>query len=90
MINELEILILSTAQAVYDVWGWQLMLISEHQLPTSMIPIGEFYTAIGNVLGASIAYWVARMDTRWLIAKCGSTLSISNALNPNSSVGAEG
>ena len=69
MINEPEILILSAAQTVYHAWGWQLMLISEHQLQTSMIPLSEFYTAIGSVLVASIAYWVARLGGHPLVDK---------------------
>ncbi len=94
MINELEIIILSAAQTIYDAWGWfgvaalltfenatgitpseiilglaGWMLISEHQLPISMIFIGGLYAAIGSTLGASITYWAARLGGRPLVDK---------------------
>jgi membrane protein DedA with SNARE-associated domain len=94
LITELETIILSAAQTIYDAWGWfgvaallvfenatgitpseiilglaGWMLISEHQLPLSMIPVGGFYAAIGSVIGASIAYWVARLGGRPLVDK---------------------
>ena len=94
MITELETIILSTVQSIYDAWGWfgvaamlifenatgitpseiilglaGWMLIAEHQLPLSMIPVGGFYAAIGSVIGASIAYWVARLGGRPVIDK---------------------
>lgn len=92
MITELETIILSTAQAIYDTWGWfgvaalltfenatgitpseiilglaGWMLISEHQLPVSMIFVGGLYAAIGSTLGASITYWAARLGERPLV-----------------------
>jgi membrane protein DedA with SNARE-associated domain len=94
LINELEAIILSSAQTVYDAWGWfgvvgllifenatgitpseiilglaGWMLIAEHQLPASIIPIGGFYAALGSVLGASITYWAARLGGRPLVDK---------------------
>jgi membrane protein DedA with SNARE-associated domain len=94
MIAELETFVLSTAQAVYDTWGWLgvalllvfenatgitpseiilglagWMLISEHQLPPSMIFLGGLYAALGSVIGASITYWVARLGGRPLVDK---------------------
>jgi membrane protein DedA with SNARE-associated domain len=47
--------------------GW--MLISEHQLPVSVIFLGGLYAALGSVLGASGAYWVARLGGRPLVDK---------------------
>ncbi|MCX6064735.1 MAG: hypothetical protein NT121_03140, partial [Chloroflexi bacterium] len=104
MINELETLILSTVQTIYDAWGWfgvaamlifenatgitpseiilglaGWMLIAEHQLPPSMIPLGGFYAAIGSVLGASIAYWVARLGGRPVIDKLAHWVRIDQA-----------
>jgi membrane protein DedA with SNARE-associated domain len=92
LINDLEAIILSSTQTVYDAWGWfgvvvllifenstgitpseiilglaGWMLIAEHQLRASMIPIGGFYAAIGSMIGASITYWVARMGGRPLV-----------------------
>jgi membrane protein DedA with SNARE-associated domain len=104
LITELETIILSAIQTIYDAWGWfgvaamlifenatgitpseiilglaGWMLIAEHQLPPSMIPIGGFYAAIGSVLGASIAYWVARLGGRPLIDKLARWVRIDPA-----------
>jgi membrane protein DedA with SNARE-associated domain len=104
LITELETIILSTVQTIYDTWGWfgvaamlifenatgitpseiilglaGWMLIAEHQLPPSMIPLGGFYAAIGSVLGASIAYWVARLGGRPVIDKLARWLRIDPA-----------
>ena len=104
MITELETIILSAAQTIYDAWGWfgvaallvfenatgitpseiilglaGWMLISEHQLPPSMIPIGGFYAALGSVLGASIAYWVARLGGRPIVDKLARWVRIETA-----------
>jgi membrane protein DedA with SNARE-associated domain len=104
MINELETIILSAAQTIYDAWGWfgvalllifenatgvtpseiilglaGWMLISEHQLPISMIFIGGLYAAIGSTLGASIAYWVARLGGRPLVDKLAHWVRIDSA-----------
>ena len=93
-LNLLETQILSTAQTIYDTWGWfgvaallafenatgitpseiilglaGWMLISEHQLPVSMIFIGGLYAAIGSAFGASITYWMARLGGRPLVDK---------------------
>ena len=94
MITELETIILSAAQTIYDAWGWfgvaallvfenatgitpseiilglaGWMLIEKHQLPPSMIFLGAFYAALGSVIGASIAYWAARLGGRPLVDK---------------------
>lgn len=94
MITEIETIILSAIQTIYDAWGWfgvailltfenatgitpseiilglaGWMLISEHQLPASMIFIGGLYAAIGSTLGASITYWLARLGGRPLVDK---------------------
>jgi membrane protein DedA with SNARE-associated domain len=104
MINELEIIILSAAQTIYDAWGWLgvailltfenatgitpseiilglagWMLISEHQLPISMIFVGGFYAAIGSTLGASITYWAARLGGRPLVDKLARWVRIDPA-----------
>ena len=104
MITELETIILSAAQTIYDAWGWfgvavlltfenatgitpseiilglaGWMLISEHQLPVSMIFIGGMYASIGSTLGASITYWVARLGGRPLVDKFASWVRIDSA-----------
>jgi membrane protein DedA with SNARE-associated domain len=55
------------------------MLMSEHQLPPAMIFVGGVYSAIGSTLGASIAYWVARLGGRPLIDKLARWVRISPA-----------
>jgi membrane protein DedA with SNARE-associated domain len=104
LITEIETTILSTAQTIYDAWGWfgvamlltfenatgitpseiilglaGWMLISEHQLPVSMIFIGGLYAAIGSTLGASITYWVARLGGRPLVDKLAHWVRIDSA-----------
>lgn len=104
MITELETIILSAAQTIYDAWGWfgvaallvfenatgitpseiilglaGWMLIAEHQLPPTMIPLGGFYAALGSVIGASIAYWVARLGGRPLVDKLARWVRIDAA-----------
>jgi membrane protein DedA with SNARE-associated domain len=104
LIIELEATILSTAQTLYDAWGWfgvaallafenatgitpseiilglaGWMLISEHQLPVSMIFMGGLYAAIGSTLGASINYWVARLGGRPLVDKLARWIRIDPA-----------
>lgn len=94
MITELETIILSAAQTIYDGWGWfgvaallvfenatgitpseiilgmaGWMLIADHSLSPSMIFLGGFYSAIGSTIGASIAYWAARLGGRPLVDK---------------------
>ena len=58
---------ITPSEIILGLAGW--MLISEHQLPPSMILLGGFYAALGSVLGASIAYWVARLGGRPLVDK---------------------
>jgi membrane protein DedA with SNARE-associated domain len=55
------------SEIILALAGW--MLISEHQLPVSMIFIGGLYAAIGSALGASITYWAARLGGRPLVDK---------------------
>ena len=58
---------ITPSEIILGLAGW--MLIAEHQLHPSMILLGGFYAAIGSVLGASIAYWIARLGGRPLIDK---------------------
>ena len=58
---------ITPSEIILGLAGW--MLISEHQLPVSMIFIGGLYAAIGSTLGASIAYWVTRLGGRPLVDK---------------------
>jgi len=56
---------ITPSEVVLALAGW--MLISEHQLPASVIFLGGFYAALGSVLGASGAYWTARLGGRPLV-----------------------
>jgi len=70
--NEIGI---TPSEIILGLAGW--MLISEHQLPVSMVFIGSFYAAIGSTLGASIPYWVARLSGRPLVNKLAHWVRIS-------------
>ncbi len=58
---------ITPSEIILGLAGW--MLISEHQLPVSMIFVGGLYAAIGSTLGASITYWAARLGGRPLVDK---------------------
>jgi membrane protein DedA with SNARE-associated domain len=66
---------ITPSEIILGLAGW--MLISEHQLPISMVFVGGFYTAIGSTLGASIPYWVARFGGRPLVDKLAHWVRIS-------------
>jgi membrane protein DedA with SNARE-associated domain len=56
---------ITPGEIILGLAGW--MLIEAHQLPSSIIFVGGFYTALGCTLGASTTYWVARLGGRPLI-----------------------
>ena len=58
---------ITPSEIILGLAGW--MLIEKHQLPPTMIFLGGFYAAVGSVIGASIAYWVARLGGRPLVDK---------------------
>ena len=58
---------ITPSEIILGLAGW--MLISERQLPVSMIFVGGLYAAIGSALGASITYWAARLGGRPLVDK---------------------
>ena len=68
---------ITPSEIILGLAGW--MLISEHQLPVSMIFIGGLYAAIGSALGASITYWVARLGGRPLVDKLARWVRIDPA-----------
>ena len=68
---------ITPSEIILGLAGW--MLISEHQLPPTMIPLGGLYAAIGSVLGASVAYWVARLGGRPLVDRLARWLRIDSA-----------
>ena len=68
---------ITPSEIILGLAGW--MLISEHQLPVSMIFIGGLYAAIGSTLGASITYWVSRVGGRPLVDKLARWVRIDPA-----------
>jgi len=56
---------ITPSEVILALAGW--MLISEHQLPISIIFLGGLYAALGSLLGASAAYWTARLGGRPLV-----------------------
>ena len=68
---------ITPSEIILALAGW--MLISEHQLPVSMIFVGGLYAAIGSTLGASITYWAARLGGRPLVDKLAHWVRIDPA-----------
>ena len=68
---------ITPSEIILGLAGW--MLISEHQLPVSMIFVGGLYAAIGSTLGASITYWAARLGGRPLVDKLARWVRIDPA-----------
>jgi len=68
---------ITPSEIILGLAGW--MLISEHQLPASMIFFGGLYAAIGSALGASIPYWAARLGGRPLVDKLARWIRIDPA-----------
>jgi membrane protein DedA with SNARE-associated domain len=68
---------ITPSEIILGLAGW--MLISEHQLPISMIFVGGLYATIGSTLGASITYWAARLGGRPLVDKFSHWVRIDSA-----------
>jgi len=103
MLDQMEIMILSTLQTVYDQFGWfgvflimifenatgitpseivlslaGWMLIEAHHINPKMILLGGLYAGMGSAIGASIAYWGARLGGRPLVEKVARWFRIDN------------
>lgn len=101
MLDQLEFVILSGLQTVYDQFGWLgvflmmifenatgitpseivlslagWMLIEAHGASPNMIWIGGLYAGAGSALGASAAYWVARLGGRPIVERVSRWLRI--------------
>lgn len=55
------------SEIILGLAGW--MLIAEHELSPVMILVGGLYAALASAVGASIAYWVARLGGRPLVER---------------------
>lgn len=58
--------------------GW--MLIERHGISPTFIPIAGIYAGLGSALGASIAYWVARLGGRPVVDRFARYLNIEPEL----------
>ena len=53
---------ITPSEVILSLAGW--MLIEAHNLHPGMILLGGLYAGLGSAMGASIAYWVARLGGR--------------------------
>ena len=58
---------ITPSEIVLSLAGW--MLIDAHGQHPSMILLGGLYAVLGSAIGASIAYWVARLGGRPMVEK---------------------
>jgi membrane protein DedA with SNARE-associated domain len=58
---------ITPSEIVLSLAGW--MLIEAHSGHPSLILLGGLYAGLGSVIGASIAYWVARLGGRPVVEK---------------------
>jgi membrane protein DedA with SNARE-associated domain len=58
---------ITPSEVVLSLAGW--MLIEAHGHPPSMILLGGLYAGLGSAVGASLAYWVARLGGRPVVDK---------------------
>ncbi len=65
---------ITPSEIILGLAGW--MLISAHQHSPVMILAGGFYAALGSSLGASLAYWAARLGGRPFIDRLARGLRI--------------
>lgn len=58
---------ITPSEIVLSLAGW--MLIEAHGEHPSLILLGGLYAGLGSAIGASIAYWVARLGGRPMVEK---------------------
>jgi len=58
---------ITPSEIVLSLAGW--MLIEAHLIDPKMILLGGLIAAVGSAIGASIAYWVARLGGRPIVEK---------------------
>lgn len=58
---------ISPSEVILSFAGW--MLIEAHGYHPSLILLGGVYAGLGSAIGASIAYWVARLGGRPVVDK---------------------
>jgi membrane protein DedA with SNARE-associated domain len=65
---------LSPNEIILTLAGW--MLIERHDIAPSFIPLAGIYAGLGSTMGASIPYWIARINGRPLIEKIANLFHI--------------
>jgi membrane protein DedA with SNARE-associated domain len=68
---------IAPSEIILGLAGW--MLISAHELPGTVIFLGGLYAALGSVLGASAAYWTARLGGRPVVDRMARWVRIQPA-----------
>ena len=58
---------ITPSEIILSLAGW--MLIEAHGQPPSLILMGGLYAGLGSAIGASVAYWVARLGGRPVVEK---------------------
>ena len=58
---------ITPSEIVLSLAGW--MLIEAHGEHPSLILLGSLYAGLGSAIGASVAYWVARLGGRPVVEK---------------------
>jgi membrane protein DedA with SNARE-associated domain len=58
---------ITPSEIVLSLAGW--MLIEAHGEPPSLILLGGLYAGLGSAIGASVAYWLARLGGRPVVEK---------------------
>jgi membrane protein DedA with SNARE-associated domain len=66
---------ITPAEIILAFAGW--MLIENHGLSPSFIPLAGLYAGLGSAIGASITYWVARIGGRPIVDKFTKTFRIN-------------
>lgn len=65
---------ITPAEIILAFAGW--MLIENHGLSPSFIPLAGLYAGLGSAIGASITYWAARVGGRPIVDKFAKILRI--------------
>jgi membrane protein DedA with SNARE-associated domain len=65
---------ITPSEVILGLAGW--MLIEARDLSPTMIFLGGFYAALGSVVGASLAYWTARLGGRPVVERFASWVRI--------------
>jgi membrane protein DedA with SNARE-associated domain len=65
---------ITSSEIVLSLAGW--MLIEVHGANPKLILLGGFYAGVGSAIGASVAYWVARLGGRPIVERVAGWLRI--------------